>query len=96
MTKLGYKLLILIVNDSTAFSLHSEIDPLYDEYKARMDRGEEMVAEAGEYATSFTTQLKYVSKRALLNIIRNPQTSIMQVRFPTFVTPEKLTRLWKI
>ena len=53
---------------------------MYEQYKSRMERGEEVVVEPGEYATDFATQLLYVSKRSLLNLIRNPATSIMQVR----------------
>ena len=61
---------------------------MLDEYKAKSDRGEVEVVEAGEYATDFGTQLFYVSKRSVLNLIRNPETSVMQVKFKAYT--EKL------
>ncbi|CAH1794455.1 unnamed protein product [Owenia fusiformis] len=58
--------------------LHEELAPIYKEFQSMNVVGTAM-GQGGEYATGFLTQLGIVSVRALKNIWRNPQTSIMQL-----------------
>ncbi|XP_048579774.1 broad substrate specificity ATP-binding cassette transporter ABCG2 [Nematostella vectensis] len=64
---------------SHAQQIAEEIRPILDEfYNNERSLGYPDVKEVG-YATSFLTQLYYVSGRAVKNILRNPQTSVVQM-----------------
>ena len=59
--------------------MRSELDPVYEEYKARKGTKDEVVVIKIEYPTSPLTQLRYVTQRTLRNMVRNPQQTIMQI-----------------
>jgi len=55
----------------------AEVNPILKSYESSQN-GLEVDRLKVDYTTSFLTQLKYVSGRTIKNLIRNPQTSIMQ------------------
>jgi ATP-binding cassette subfamily G (WHITE) protein 2 len=56
-----------------------ELTPLLALYEERKKNGTELELERGEYSNTFATQLKYVAKRTILNVVRNPQTTVLQL-----------------
>ncbi|XP_038060930.1 broad substrate specificity ATP-binding cassette transporter ABCG2-like isoform X2 [Patiria miniata] len=58
-------------------SLTEEANQIYKEYSST----EEVETVVIEYPTSFATQLYYVSKRTVLNILRNPMQTYIQFGF---------------
>ncbi|XP_069124330.1 broad substrate specificity ATP-binding cassette transporter ABCG2-like isoform X1 [Argopecten irradians] len=60
-------------------SLKSHVEPIHKSYMEKKETGTVVRMPKVEYATSFFTQFLIVSQRTLKNLIRNPQTSIMQV-----------------
>ncbi|XP_060063497.1 broad substrate specificity ATP-binding cassette transporter ABCG2-like [Ylistrum balloti] len=60
-------------------SLQSSVQPIQKSYMERKATGTVVRMPRVEYATSFFTQFAVVSRRTMKNLIRNPQTSIMQV-----------------
>ncbi|XP_038061442.1 broad substrate specificity ATP-binding cassette transporter ABCG2-like isoform X2 [Patiria miniata] len=47
-------------------------------YSVHRNGDEDIAVPSIQYATSFITQLRYVSKRTLINFLRNPQLSVFQ------------------
>lgn len=58
--------------------LQSEIRPVFDEYQKAVAENRVKVLPKVEYATSAFTQFVVVSRRTILNLLRNPQLSILQ------------------
>ena len=54
-----------------------------EEERAKPQSGSLAMQRDGEYATTTVTQLRHVAKRTLLNSIRNPATTIVQVSAST-------------
>ncbi|XP_033741263.1 broad substrate specificity ATP-binding cassette transporter ABCG2-like isoform X2 [Pecten maximus] len=60
-------------------SIKSYVEPIHNSYLEKKQAGTVVRMPKVEYATSFLTQFSVVSQRTMKNLIRNPQTSIMQV-----------------
>ncbi|XP_014667021.1 PREDICTED: ATP-binding cassette sub-family G member 2-like [Priapulus caudatus] len=58
--------------------VQKEIDPILNDYNARVASGTEQQLKAVDYSNGWGHQLKIVSGRAGLNIMRNPMTSVVQ------------------
>lgn len=58
--------------------LQEDLRPIAEQYATNKQQGQKS-PEQPDYATSFLTQLYYLSQRTVLNIVRNPVASIMQV-----------------
>ncbi|KAL5017918.1 hypothetical protein ScPMuIL_003640 [Solemya velum] len=59
--------------------LENEIKPIFDEFLLRQKNNIEIRMPKIEYTTSMLRQLLVVSGRAIKNLYRNPQTSVMQL-----------------
>ncbi|XP_046345646.1 broad substrate specificity ATP-binding cassette transporter ABCG2-like isoform X1 [Haliotis rufescens] len=59
--------------------LMNEVMVIYDKYRKDEENGTVVRMPRVPYTTSFLTQLRVVSGRTIRNILRNPQTSILQV-----------------
>jgi ATP-binding cassette subfamily G (WHITE) protein 2 len=62
-----------------------DLKPILADYLQRAQDGTETSIEGVHYATSFAVQLKHVARRTLLNLARNPQTSILQTAVNIFM-----------
>ncbi|XP_021340344.1 ATP-binding cassette sub-family G member 2-like isoform X2 [Mizuhopecten yessoensis] len=60
-------------------SLQSHVQTVHKSYMEKKEAGTVVRMPRVDYATSFFNQFSVVSSRTLKNLIRNPQTSIMQV-----------------
>ena len=65
--------------------MRSELDPVYEEYDSRKGTKDEVVVSKIEYPTSPFTQFRYVTQRALRNMVRNPQQTVMQIIVMVFL-----------
>ncbi|KAL5017917.1 hypothetical protein ScPMuIL_003639 [Solemya velum] len=59
--------------------LENEIKPIFDEFLLRQKNNTEIRMPRIKYTTSMLRQLLVVSGRAIKNLYRNPQTSVMQL-----------------
>ncbi|XP_041364634.1 broad substrate specificity ATP-binding cassette transporter ABCG2-like [Gigantopelta aegis] len=59
--------------------LMTEANNIHAQYRKQFESGTLVRQPPVLYATSFLTQLRIVSARSVLNLIRNPQTSIIQM-----------------
>ncbi|XP_041364342.1 broad substrate specificity ATP-binding cassette transporter ABCG2-like [Gigantopelta aegis] len=59
--------------------LMTEANDIHAQYRKQFESGTLVKRPPVLYATSFLTQLRLVSARTLINLIRNPQTSIFQM-----------------
>lgn len=59
--------------------MRTELDPVFTEFQARKGTKDEVSVEKIEYAASPLRQMRYVTQRAVKNLIRNPQATILQV-----------------
>ncbi len=59
--------------------MQSEIDPIIQDFERRKGLKEGIQVQKIEYATSFPRQLRFVAQRAIRNLIRNPQATVLQV-----------------
>ncbi|XP_074648861.1 broad substrate specificity ATP-binding cassette transporter ABCG2-like isoform X2 [Tubulanus polymorphus] len=66
-------------NSSTCQKTLGESRQIHKDYEKRVADGTEVPLTGLEYARSWGIQWSTVSKRALLNLIRNPQTSVYQL-----------------
>ncbi|ELU05928.1 hypothetical protein CAPTEDRAFT_106482 [Capitella teleta] len=65
--------------------LRNDIDPIYDEYEKQLANGSAKQIMVGEYANGFLSQTATVSSRALKNLVRDPQTVLMQMFLAIFM-----------
>jgi ATP-binding cassette, subfamily G (WHITE), member 2 len=77
-SSLAFKLSEKYLNSTWSQSVNDEINPVEEAYIAGNQSGHNTMI-SGEYSTGFLTQLRYVSKRTILNLVRNPQTSMLQL-----------------
>jgi len=59
--------------------LQAEINPILKAFEGQNADGTDVQRVKGEYTTSFAVQLGHVSARTVKNLVRNPQTSILQM-----------------
>lgn len=77
-SSLAFQLSDKYLNSPWSKRVNDEINPIEEAYVAG-NHNKSNTKVRGEYTTGFLTQLRYVAKRTVLNIIRNPQTSVLQL-----------------
>lgn len=66
-------------NSNVCQQIQMEVKAIFDEYHRKVSQNEVVRLPPIQYNTSFFTQLVICSGRTIKNIIRNPQTSVMQL-----------------
>ncbi|CAC5402137.1 ABCG2 [Mytilus coruscus] len=66
-------------NTNTKLRLQNVIKPILNQYHQAFDTNTLNMSPKVEYATSFFKQFRVISSRTLLNLLRNPQLSILHV-----------------
>ena len=70
---------IIVQPNYLPFRLKEELDPTYEDYKRRKGTKDEIIPDKIDYATGFFTQMTHVTQRTLMNVLRNPMSTVMQV-----------------
>ncbi len=59
--------------------MRAELDPVLAEFSQKASSGRMAPPQVIEYASTPLRQLRYVTQRAVKNLVRNPQATVLQV-----------------